>query len=85
MSYTGPCKWIEQLSAFCDPKVEWKEPEAMHKRCAGTFIAKNPPPSGVGRTYGRCPCICHKKTPVTEEEIERYVMRQNEKLERSDD
>lgn len=59
MSYTGPCKWIEQLDAFCDPAIPWKDPADMHKRCRGIFIAQNPPPSGTTRIYARCPCPCH--------------------------
>jgi len=84
MSYTGPCTWVEQLSAFCDPKVGWKDPEDMHHRCAGTFIARNPPPSGTGRTYGRCPCLCHRKSGqvLSEEQLERYVSQENESLDR---
>ncbi len=61
MSYSGPCLWVSQLSAFCDPLVNWNDPYRMHKACRGTFIAKNPPPSGQTRTYGRCPCPCHQK------------------------
>ena len=61
MSYTGPCEWILKLSAFCDPKLDWKNPDDMHRRCRGIFIARNPPPSGLGRVYGRCFCPCHGK------------------------
>jgi hypothetical protein len=60
MSYTGPCIYVEKLSAFCDEAL-WKDPRDMHRRCAGIYIAKNPPPSGQTRTYGRCPCPCHKR------------------------
>lgn len=56
MSYSGPCAWVEELSAFCTEGL-WSE--NMHRYCAGTFIARNPPPSGQGRTYSKCPCGCH--------------------------
>lgn len=61
MSYSGPCYWIVQLSAECDPATGWEHPEEMHKHCHGRYIAHNPPPSGVGRTYARCPCPCHRQ------------------------
>jgi hypothetical protein len=83
MSYTGPCEWVDQLSAFCDPALNWKNPSDMHRRCRGTFIAKNPPPSGVGRTYGRCPCKCHVAGKmVSEEELEKWILKENERLDR---
>lgn len=82
MSYSGPCYWVIQLSAFCDPALNWKDPADMHKRCAGTFIAKNPPPSGLGRTYGRCPCKCHGNKVCTDAELEVWIRKQNEALDR---
>lgn len=80
MSYTGPCTWVEKLSTFYDPEMKWSDPNDMHGRCAGTFIYRNPPPSGVGRTYSRCPCQCHK--PPTEESIERWIRKENALLDK---
>jgi hypothetical protein len=64
MSYTGPCSWVKELSAFCTESL-WKDPTDMHHRCRGTFIFSNPPPSGLGRTYSRCPCPCHERLENT--------------------
>ena len=59
MSYSGPCSWECSLSTWCDPRVGWRDQFDAHEHCRGTYIAYNPLPSGEGRVYRRCQCLCH--------------------------